>query len=703
MRCDCSVHASGCHQLTGQCVCVDGWRGERCDSNCAPDRWGANCAQTCTCENSGTCHATQGTCECAPGFMGDRCQTACPAGSFGPMCSGVCSDRCQNGANCDAATGECICAPGFTGLLCSDRCAHGYYGDRCSQSCSCQNGTCNHVDGTCTCLPGWTGADCAETCPAGRWGQDCGRTCDHCMNGATCRPWNGNCVCTAGWAGPRCSEACPAGYYGENCNSACNCVHGSCNHIWGNCTCDAGWSGNICNFDKNECQNSGDNECSANADCHNAPGSYHCTCRTGYTGDGRECQPESVGPVILRPLPILNRETADTILFRCRYSYNRPDGSGVFVTWLKGDVILFLGQLKRIHDERITVDYGEGQSDLTIRQTKLSDSGAYTCLINSVPPTNSTGILNVQCPLGYYGSECRICPCRRGREMCDPYNGCLPCADEQTCENVLMKFEGSLRIISESWKPELADKTSTEHQKLAATVQFGLDEIYRKSPLSGDYLHAKVKQFSEGSVVSDFTLYFRPGSDIGPDDVGEQMNGKVSIGGLKVDPTASGIEGDTAKRRPGDGKRPRDDDDDGPGKGAVAGAVIGVVIVLLLVGLAFVAYRYFRLRKRAAEPTVSYDRGTTSIGADNPVFDSIPGAMAAPAMAPGVQVHKGDHLMYMQNPLYDQVNGMVAPEKEQLPPGAEAPPPYEENPGELQLTEEELRIKQKAAEAGYPE
>ncbi|KAI8500733.1 Multiple epidermal growth factor-like domains protein 10 [Branchiostoma belcheri] len=26
MRCDCSVHASGCHQLTGQCVCVDGWR-----------------------------------------------------------------------------------------------------------------------------------------------------------------------------------------------------------------------------------------------------------------------------------------------------------------------------------------------------------------------------------------------------------------------------------------------------------------------------------------------------------------------------------------------------------------------------------------------------------------------------------------------------------------------------------------------------
>ncbi|KAI8500728.1 hypothetical protein Bbelb_215460 [Branchiostoma belcheri] len=134
-----------------------------------------------------------------------------------------------------------------------------------------------------------------------------------------------------------------------------------------------------------------------------------------------------------------------------------------------------------------------------------------------------------------------------------------------------------------------------------------------------------------------------------------------------------------------------------------AGAVIGVVIVLLLVGLAFVAYRYFRLRKRAAEPTVSYDRGTTSIGADNPVFDSIPGAMAAPVMAPGVQVHKGDHLMYMQNPLYDQVNGMVAPEKEQLPPGAEAPPPYEENPGELQLTEEELRIKQKAAEAGYPE
>ncbi|XP_078577626.1 uncharacterized protein LOC144862737 [Branchiostoma floridae x Branchiostoma japonicum] len=711
MRCNCSDHANSCDRQTGQCVCKEGWRGERCDSNCAPNRWGANCAQTCTCENSGTCHATLGTCECPLGYMGDRCQTACPEGRFGYQCKGVCSERCQNDASCNTITGECICAPGFTGPFCSERCPGGYYGDQCSQVCSCQNGTCDNVDGSCTCLPGWTGSDCAQKCPSGRWGQNCRQTCDHCRNDASCLPWDGTCICTAGWAGPQCAEACPAGYYGENCNSACNCVHGVCDHIRGTCTCDAGWTGSVCNFDVNECTRQ-DNECNDNAICHNSPGSYRCVCRPGYVGDGRECQPNSVRPVILRPLPILERETEDNVLFSCRYEYSpSAGGRNVFVTWLKGDIVLFLGELRRIDDERFTINYGDGMSDLTIRQTRLSDSGPYTCLINSVPPTNSTGILNIKCPEGSYGSECKVCPCQHGREMCDPYNGCLPCKDEQACKRVLKTFDGSIRITSESWRPELADKTTTDNQKLAGVVEYGLNEIYRKSPLSGDYLNAKVKQFSEGSVVSDFTLYFRPGADVRAEDVGEQLDRVVNIGGLKVDQTANGIEGDSAKRdgpdRNGDGDR----DGDGDGRpikaGAVAGAVIGVALIVLLVVLAFLAFRYLRLRKRPTEPTVSYDRGTTSIGADNPVYENMPGAMAAPL--PGVQVHKGEHLMYMNNPLYDQVNGMGAPEKaagmDLSPPGAEAPPPYEENPAELQqLTEEEqLKLKQKAAEAGYPE
>lgn len=44
----------------------------------------------------------------------------------------------------------------------------------------------------------------------------------------------------------------------------------------------------ILHVDTNEC--TGANECDLNADCMNTPGSYVCTCRDGYSGDGNSCQ-----------------------------------------------------------------------------------------------------------------------------------------------------------------------------------------------------------------------------------------------------------------------------------------------------------------------------------------------------------------------------------------------------------------------------
>ena len=59
---------------------------------------------------------------------------------------------------------------------------------------------------------------------------------------------------------------------------------------WFQCHCDDGWGGKFCEEpDLNECKY---RPCSLFAHCTNTLGSFYCTCRPGYTGDGAECRPE---------------------------------------------------------------------------------------------------------------------------------------------------------------------------------------------------------------------------------------------------------------------------------------------------------------------------------------------------------------------------------------------------------------------------
>lgn len=42
--------------------------------------------------------------------------------------------------------------------------------------------------------------------------------------------------------------------------------------------------------DHDECKH--DNPCSENAFCRNVQGGYRCTCKQGYAGDGKSCEPD---------------------------------------------------------------------------------------------------------------------------------------------------------------------------------------------------------------------------------------------------------------------------------------------------------------------------------------------------------------------------------------------------------------------------
>jgi len=52
------------------------------------------------------------------------------------------------------------------------------------------------------------------------------------------------------------------------------------------CACTAAWEGATCETDVNECD---DSPCHPQASCSNSPGSFSCTCNSGFSGDGFTC------------------------------------------------------------------------------------------------------------------------------------------------------------------------------------------------------------------------------------------------------------------------------------------------------------------------------------------------------------------------------------------------------------------------------
>ncbi|XP_068681701.1 uncharacterized protein [Montipora foliosa] len=111
-------------------------------------------------------------------------------------------------------------------------------------------------------------------------------------------PCNGNGKCVALYAENSYLCICKTGFIGQNCENDVNecsseneChVNATCRNTKGSykCTCKKGYGGDGRNCsDIDEC--SSENNCHVNATCKNIIGSYNCTCKKGYGGDGRNC------------------------------------------------------------------------------------------------------------------------------------------------------------------------------------------------------------------------------------------------------------------------------------------------------------------------------------------------------------------------------------------------------------------------------
>ncbi|XP_066026287.1 uncharacterized protein [Pocillopora verrucosa] len=113
-----------------------------------------------------------------------------------------------------------------------------------------------------------------------------------CKNNATCQSGftkkGYRCLCTAGFEGPICERdinECARGLHKCSSGAFCNNTKGSYN-----CTCKHGFTGNgrECK-DIDECVE-GSHSCSPDAYCNNTKGSYNCTCKPGFTGSGGKCK-----------------------------------------------------------------------------------------------------------------------------------------------------------------------------------------------------------------------------------------------------------------------------------------------------------------------------------------------------------------------------------------------------------------------------
>ncbi|GFS21360.1 fibrillin-1, partial [Elysia marginata] len=290
-ECQENLCSQACINTNGSytCSCYEGYQLSTdrlsCDE-CASNRYGLNCANTCNCrgrDSNGGCDNVKG-CICVSEWTGESCAVDVDECQANP-------NLCPEAQVCVNTDGghRCECPSGYQDTYNNGSCYNideclDKSVNRCPQDC-----TDNPGSFTCLCRTGYRYLNSNNTCEDI---DECATGTSGCQQLCVNKEGSYNCGCRSGFVlgddRETCikrSELCQA--YNYNCSFACDIVNDA-----PVCFCPLGYKlgadGFTC-LDIDECASNTTNQCTGS--CVNFPGSYNCSCPVGQSlqNDRRTC------------------------------------------------------------------------------------------------------------------------------------------------------------------------------------------------------------------------------------------------------------------------------------------------------------------------------------------------------------------------------------------------------------------------------